>query len=357
MKRKKFWVIIGRLSLILTFLGSMLLAFAVTATAQTPAPKPEAKTTWILATNPGHASNSWSFHPYPRFQKLLETRSGGRLVLDTKVGLFPPNEVIHAVIAGRADVGWERTPWLAGTFPLWDVCLPFLWDNIFEYEAFVNDPRMVEIDKKTYGEKGLVKIADICVEALDGIFARKSLATLPDFKGMKIRTAGLIPTLALKLMGASPLSIPTAEIFEAVKRGTVDAIQTSRGWGLGFGLPDVCTHVNYWKVQSVFSGMLIVNKAKFDALPPDLQKILLETGREMQGQAMYAAKVDEMQADIGVKVSRLKVIQPDPAEINKATELVRPVIDEWLKRAGPHGKEVLAIAGEYAGGAKIMLKK
>lgn len=353
MKRNKFWMILGSFGLILTLSLSLL---AICAEAQ-PATTPAGKVTWILATNPGPAANSWSFHPYPRFQKLLELRSGGRLVIDTKVGLFPPNEVIHAVIAGRADLGWERTPWLAGTFPLWDVCLPFLWDSIYEYEAFVNDPRMVELEKKTYGEKGLVKIADITVEALDGIFAKRPLATVADFKGMKIRTAGLFPTLALQKMGAATLSIPTAEILEALQRGTVDAIQTSRGWGLGFGLPDVCTHISYWKAQSMFSGMLIVNKAKFDSLPADLQKIVLDTGKEMQGQTIYGAAVDHMQSDVGVKVSRLKVTQPDAAEINKARELTRPVIGMWLERAGPHGKQVLAIAADYAGGAKIMLKK
>jgi TRAP-type C4-dicarboxylate transport system substrate-binding protein len=216
---------------------------------------------------------------------------------------------------------------------------------------------MVAIDSKTYGEKGLVKIADVGAEALDGIFAKKPLATLDDFKGLKIRTAGLIPTLALKLMGASPLTMATTEILEALQRGTVDAIQTSRGWGLGFGLPDVSTHVSLWRVQSVFPGMLIVNKKKFDALPPDLQKILLDTGREMQGQTTFASKIEEYESEIGVKVSRLKLVKPDQREVEKARALVKPVIQKWLDRAGPHGEEVLSIAAEYASGAKVMMAK
>jgi TRAP-type C4-dicarboxylate transport system substrate-binding protein len=178
-----------------------------------------------------------------------------------------------------------------------------------------------------------------------------------DFKGFKVRTSGLITTLSMKLLGASPLTIPTAEIMEALSRGTVDAIQTSRGWALGFGLADVCTHVSFWRLQSVFGGMLVVNKAKFDALPADLKKIVLDTGREMQGQTIFGAKVEELEADVGLKVSRMKVTQPAPAEINKARELVRPAVDEWLKLTGPQGKQVLDIAAQYAGGAKIMLKK
>ena len=313
------------------------------------------KVTWTLATNPGPAANSWTFYPFPRFQKLLEKNSGGRFIIQTKMALYPPREVIHAVMAGRVELGWERTPWLSGTFPIWDLALPFYWDNIFEYEAAMNDPRMIAMDRKTFGEKGLVKIADIASEALDGIFANKPLASLEDFKGLKIRTAGVIPTLAFKLMGASPLTMATTEILEAMQRRTVDAIQTSRGWGLGFGLPDVASHVSIWRVQSVFPGMLIANKKAFDALPPDLQKILIDTGREIQGQTNFGAKVEEYESEIGVKVSSLKLIKPDQKEVDKARELVKPVIQEWLKRAGPDGQEVLSITADYASGAQIML--
>ena len=348
MKRRRWWSTLGSLAVVLAF---ALLCLPATGHAG------QQKITWTFATNPGPAANTWSFYPYPRFQKLLEKNSGGRLVLDTKMGLFPVNEVVHAVIAGRADIGWERIPWVAGTFPQWDYALPFFWDSVFEYEAFLNDPRLIEIERKTYGEKGLVKIADIPSEALDGIWAKKAVATVDDFKGFKVRTSGLVTTMAMQLLGAAPLTIPTAEIMEALSRGTVDAIQTSRGWALGFGLADVCTNVSFWRFQSVFGGMLVVNKAKFDALPADLKKIVIDTGREMQGQTVFGAKIEEMEADVGLKVSKLKVTQPSQAEINKARELVRPAIDKWLEIAGPHGKDILAIAGEYAGGAKVMLKK
>jgi len=348
MKRNRFWRIFSSLCLVLLLVLSVQV-FSSDAAGE--------KVTWTFATNPGPAANSWTFYPYPRFQKLLEKNSGGRFILKTKMGLYPPKEVIHAVMAGRVEMGWERTPWLSGTFPLWDLALPFFWDNIYEYESALNDPRMMAMDKKTFGEKGLIKIADIGAEALDGIFSNKALATIEDFKGLKIRTAGVIPTLALKLMGASPLTMATTEILEAMQRRTVDAIQTSRGWGMGFGLPDVSSHVNLWRVQSVFPGMLIVNKKAFDALPSDLQKILLDTGKEMQGQTTYASKIEEYESEIGVKVSRMKLVKPDKKEVDKARQLAKPVIQKWLDRAGPNGKEVLSIAADYAGGAKVMMGK
>jgi len=352
MKSTKLLLSLGYLTFILIILVSWV------PNCQAQIRQQEAKKyTLIFASIPGPSALTWPYYPYPRFQKLLEERSQGRLVIQTKMGLFPPTEVVHAVIAGRADMGLERIPWISGTFPEWDLSLPFFWDHIYEFEAFVNDPRMKEIDKKIYGEKGLVKIAYSPVEALDSIWSKKEISQVTKFKGVKIRTAGLLPTLALKHMGASPLTIPTTEIMEALQRGTVDAIQTSRGWGLSFGLNDVCGYVNIWRIQSVFPGALMVNKAKFESLPPDLQKIFLDTGMEMQGQTFFAAKVEEYEAIIGVKASRVKEIQPEQAEINKARELCKPVIDEWLKRAGPYGNQILSIAAQYASGAKIMLKK
>lgn len=313
------------------------------------------KVVWTFATNPGPAANTWTFHPYPRFQNLLKKNSGGRFILKTKVGLYPPKEVIHAVIKGHVEMGWERTPWLAGTFPLWDLSLPFFWDSVYEYEAFLNDPRVIAFDRKSFGKHNLIKIAEIQSATTDGIFARRPIKTVKDFKGLKIRTAGVIPTFALKLMGASPLTMATTEISEALQRGTVDAIQTSRGWGMGFGLPDVATHVSIWSVQSIFPGMLIVNKEKFEALPKDLQKILIDTGREMQGQNAFGAMIEEQESVIAARVSPMKIVFPDKKEIDKARKLVKPAIKKWLELTGPEGKELLAIAAEYAGGAKAMM--
>ena len=349
MTRAGFWRLIGGLGLGLILIIPMMVGGARAAEGE--------KVTWTFATNPGPAANTWSFHPYPRFQKLLERNSGGRFIIETKVGLYPPKEVIHAVMAGRVEMGWERTPWLAGTFPLWDLSLPFFWDDVFEYESFLNDPKMMEIDRKTFGEKGLIKIAEIQSATTDGIFAKKPITKLDDFKGLKVRTAGVIPTLALKLMGASPLTIATTEILEALQRGTVDAIQTSRGWGMGFGLPDVCSHVSIWRVQSIFPGMLIVNKKKFDALPDDLKKVLIETGKEMQGQNAFGALVEEYESMIGAKVSPMEAVMPEKAEVDKARQLCKPVVKKWLELAGPLGPEVLDIAAKYASGAKVMMAK
>jgi len=284
---------------------------------------------------------------------MVEQATGGRLILETKVGLFPPREVIHGIIDERAEIGFQRLPWVSGTFPLWDFgSLPFFFDDNYEYEAALNDPRMVELMEKSYREVGLVKLAESPSTEQSGIFANQAYKTVDDFKGIKIRTSGMLQTFTMELFGCSPLTIATAELAEALQRGTVDAIATSLGFGMGVGMADVTDYVNLWPVSSTFGGAIVVNVKSFDALPADLQQILRDISREVQGQIIYGTDVDMRRAISGIKATGLTMIVPDKAEIDKAIALTKPVIDKWLEVAGPLGPELLAIASEYASGAK-----
>ena len=312
--------------------------------------------TWTLASSPGAAINTWAFAPYPRYQKIVEKATGGRLILKTRVGLFSPKETINGVMVGHADVGFQRLPWVGGTFPLWNFAsLPFFFDNVYEYEAALNDPRMIKLMDKTYADVGLVKLMEVPGTAMDCIFAKKPIKTVDDFKGFKVRAGGMLPTFTLQLLGARPMTIAAMELAQALSRGMVDGVQTSSGFGLGVGMTDVTSHVSYWAVQSVLGGCLVVNKKSWDALPNDLQKILLNVSREMQGQIVFSSDCFLRSTKRSLSIAGMKVTVPEKQELERARAMVKPVIDKWLKVAGPHGPEVLAIAEKYASGAKTLL--
>lgn len=324
------------------------------APAPAPAPTPAKTVTWTFATSPGSGANVWGHNVAPyRFQSMVEKATEGRLVLETKVGLFPPREVIHGVIDGRAEIGFQRIPWVSGTFPLWDFgSLPFIFANNYEYEAALNDPRMIKLTEKSYREVGLVKLLESPSTAQSGIFANQAFNTVEEFKGIKIRASGLLQTYTMELFGSSPLTIAGPELAEALQRGTVDAIATSLGYGLGVGLADVTDHVNLWPVSATFGGAVVVNAEKFDTLPADLQQILREVSREVQGQIIFGTDIDMRRAISGIKATGLTVVVPDKAEIAKAIALTKPVVDKWLEIAGPYGPELLAIISDYASGVK-----
>jgi TRAP-type C4-dicarboxylate transport system substrate-binding protein len=286
---------------------------------------------------------------------MVEEATGGRLILDTKVMMVPHAEITYAVMDRRADIGVEWTPFVGGTFPLWDFgALPFFFRNWpWEYERAINDPRLIRILEESYREVGLIRLNSLISGPVDAVFSHKPIRTVDDFKGVKIRVIGLLPTMTAKLLGASPLVMPLGEVPDAMRLGMVDAVSAGVTFGLGtLGMADVSTYMSYWGIQPVYGGALIVNQQSWDALPADLQQILREVAREYQDQHFLASYMHHTTSMIDVLHTGLIVITPHEAEIERAVALTTPVIDKWLEIAGPHGPEVLAIISEYATGAR-----
>jgi TRAP-type C4-dicarboxylate transport system substrate-binding protein len=258
-------------------------------------------------------------------------------------------ETIFGVMDGRADMGYQPLSFSSGTFPLWDFgSIPFLFENIQEFEKMINDPDMIKIMEKTYADAGLVKLVDLTNNRTDGVWGNKRVATVADFEGLKVRTTGMLTTFALQQLGASAISIATAEVQEALLRGTVDAVQTSIGYGLTVGMADFCTYLNLWSFAPSYPGAVIANKKSFDALPADLQAILMDVSRQMQGEMFYAADVYYRTAKIAAAATKLEIVEAEKAETDKVRELTKPVVDKWLEGAGPYGPELLTIVEKYA---------
>ena len=334
-------------------------ATAAQAPSKSVPPTSSAKVyTWTLATNVGASPTLWVFNDWKWFQQRVFDATKGRLVLNVKIDLFPGTQTIDGVIRGDAEIGFQRTPWVSGTYPLWDFAsLPFFWKDVLEYTRACQDPRMEDIIQKSSNAVGLVKMAEFAAGNIDAIFAKKAIPTVNDWKGLKVRTTGALPTLTIQLLGGSPLSIGTTEISDAISKGTVDAVQTSRYYGLALGMADVCKFVSNWSVQSSFGGIVIINKKAWNTLPSDMQAVLMKVGAEMTREINVGEQAMYQYSGTALQLSGVKVTQPDANEIDKARRLAKPVIDKWLILAGPQGKDVLNIAADYASGAKVMLAK
>lgn len=336
----------------------MVLGLIMMVSGSGPALAADKPIKWTFASSSGAAANIWGFNPYPRFQKMVEEATGGRLILETKVDLFSFKDAMMGVIKGAADIGFQRLPIVSGTFPLWGFAsLPFFFDTVFEYEAALNDPDMIRIMDETYAKAGMIKLFESASNGSTAFFGNRPIATLKDFKGLKVRTSGLLPTFTMRALKAKPLTMSAAEISEALKRGTVDVVSTSPGFGMGMGMTDVSKYISYWPTWSSYGGAVVVNLKSWKKLPPDLQKIMREVGHRMQAEVFYGTYCEQLVAKKGIEVAGLKVTVAEQDEVDKAREMAKGAIAKWLKVAGPLGPKVLEIAARHASGAKIMLAK
>jgi TRAP-type C4-dicarboxylate transport system substrate-binding protein len=243
---------------------------------------------------------------------------------------------------------------ISGTYPLFDFgAIPGLFpadrNSTYEWvEAFL-DPRMMEIWDKYGKPVGLKVIGADMTMSQNMQWSNKRVTKAADFKGLKTRTSGRTQTSTLVALGASPVTLPMAEVEEALRRGTVDAITTAISYGCERGLTALVKYASEWPIHPVFPYVIVVNAKVFDGLDPFFQQALLKAGTEQTYRS--AAKGEQMAISYMMWArSVIEVLKPDPGEVDKAMPLMGAVVEEWLKYAGPFGKDVLRISLDYATG-------
>ncbi|MDR7486242.1 MAG: TRAP transporter substrate-binding protein [Armatimonadota bacterium] len=153
------------------------------------------------------------------------------------------------------------------------------------------------------------------------------------FKGTKYRTVGLSAELYAEL-GASVVILPGGEIIPALERGVIDAAEfnnPSSDKALGF--PDVRKVYMLGSFhQPVESLEVEINKAKWDALPPDLKAIvryaIYAEGADFHYRtiARNSADLEELEKQRGVRV----FVTPP--------EVLRAQLAAWDKIIEKHSK-------------------
>jgi TRAP-type C4-dicarboxylate transport system substrate-binding protein len=153
------------------------------------------------------------------------------------------------------------------------------------------------------------------------------------FKGKKIRTVPLYTPL-LKALGAATVTIAPAEVYPALERGVVDGV----GWP-EIGIEERKFHEvakymlfpTYYDVRST----QIMNRASFEKLPPELQKLLMDTVREVEE---WGARVFREEAEAErerLRKQGVETVTLPEAEGKRFLELARETLWEQVLKDSP----------------------
>ncbi len=123
--------------------------------------------------------------------------------------------------------------------------------------------------------------------------SKKKIESLEDLKSIKARCMGDGGEI-LKRMGMATVIIPGGELYEAMKRGTIDAFEYSTlasNWNMHFN--EVAEYVYLSPVRAPSDPQVFfVNKQAWEALPKDLQ-LLVQTFIDRFTQAQHEYLVYE----------------------------------------------------------------
>jgi TRAP-type C4-dicarboxylate transport system substrate-binding protein len=180
-----------------------------------------------------------------------------------------------------------------------------------------------------------------------GMASRGSPIVNPeDAKGLKIRGGSREMDMVLQKAGATTLSTPSNELYQAMQTGACDAALTSSTSLISFRLEEVAKSLTTGRGKSYWFMLepLIMSKEIFDKLPKNHQEAVIGLGAELEQFGTSEAiaddrKVAEVYAKKGAKVADL-----DEAIVDKWRAIARATAWKDYADRTPLAAELLKLA-------------
>lgn len=237
--------------------------------------------------------------------------------------LFKPNDQWNAMVNGQLDISAFPLDYASGKVGAFSATLmPGLVRN-HDRAARLNKSDFMKEIKAKIDKAGVVVLADAW---LAGAVASKSgcIRTPEDMKGKKIRSAGATFAAMWQQAGASIVSIPSNEVYNALQTGVADATDTSTGSFVSFRLYEQvkCITAPGENALWFMYEPVLMSKRSFSKLNKQQQDALMKASKKSEDYFNAESKKldDEMVA--AFKKANVEVVSLTQAEY-----------DAWLKIA------------------------
>jgi len=310
------------------------LALASFGAPEVRAAEYELKLAHYLPPTHNHAANV-----LPDWVRRIEEDSGGRIAIE----LFPAgqllkiNEIYDGVRSGVADIGWGLPAINAGRFPrLSTVGLPFL----FETAEGASRALMDVYTEGTFDPefRGL-RVLYLHAHTAARVHTREHpVRRVEDFAGQRIRFPSPIIRDLLAEYGAEPVGVPAPQVYENLEKGVLDGVtfpyEAMKGLRLG---EQVRYHTDV--PLYVLSFYLVMNQRVFDALPEDLQAVIMRHSGKAEAARVGRSWDAEDARGRGYVLETLgnERVVPREAEVARWREAAQPVIEGHLSELDEQG--------------------
>ncbi len=168
------------------------------------------------------------------------------------------------------------------------------------------------------------------------------IKTIDDLKGVKGRIAGGLTSEAFKLWGGSPVTLPAAEEYMALKLGTTDCTYIGTDSYSAYKLWEVAPYVTKFK-HPFYYHLIKMNMKSWKKISPENQQKVLQAGREMMEELPKTFVKDQEALYETMAKNGAKYSEPSE-ELKKALrEDTKPLWDKYIERAGEPGKKIYKI--------------
>ena len=256
----------------------------------------------------------------------VETLSNGEI--DVQIfgadSLIKANDNILAVARGEIECAFSLNFQWGKMLPLMNVTIgPYTMSSIESWKKWPDSEAAAYLEGKLL-DKGVKNIAWMFQTNVSVFTSKGKALTKPDdFKGLKMRGLGPAFDRGLTAMGASTVSLPGSEVYQALATGVIDAAVTDVAAAYSHG----------YVTPSWYDGLTGTQKAAID-----------EAGRKAAGWAIEASEKASADAPAQLQEKGVTVHIATSEENEAFRAAMQPAFEEgFAAETGEEGRELLAL--------------
>ena len=278
------------------------------------------------------------------FKDEVEKATGGTLevrIFDS-AQLYDDKDVPMAVGTGQIDLGVASLARYVADVPAVDVFyVPFVFNSDAKLRAAVAPGSAVRGPLDEAIAKTGARV--LWWQAYGGTVllskGGQPIKTPADLKGKKVRVLGKLLGTWVTANGGTPVNVAGGEQYFAYQRGTVD---------IGMTGPDTVKSRKIWEVMDTVTVanvasiefLVVINEKVFLDLTEDERRIILAASKNAEIKLRDDFIQIEKDALEVARQNKMLVYAPNATEMEAFRKSADAVRDEFLKNAGPLGKQV-----------------
>jgi len=277
-----------------------------------------------------------------RFAREVAERSGTRIQVTNQYDAasgFKSKDMVDAVSKGTVPIANAYMGALGGIDPVFLLpSLPFLASTPEQAQV------LAQIARPAYEavlEKHNQKLLFLSPWPAAGLWANKSIATVPALRGLRVRTADANGVAVFKAAGAVPVQISFADALPQLKAGQLDAVLSSGDGGAGQRLMETLTHftqIDYAVTMSVVT----LNMDAWNALDDDLQRAVEAAASIVEARQWEILKTRVAANYAAMRAANVTITTELTPEYRAALQKAgQGVVSDWARAMGPAGADIL----------------
>lgn len=256
--------------------------------------------------------------------------------------LYTDAQLPDALSTGGVHIGQLNLGFMAGrdaeALRIW--ALPFLyssWQAAFAAEDSPAYRELFQRQLRLYDQELLGFAAYGSVE----IYANRPIRLPEDVKALRIRSFGLDSTEYLNDIGASPLTMSSQEIYQAMQRGTIDSFSSGPSSVLTRSLFEVSPHGTNLGLSRL-SFAVTASSIWWESLPQDVQTAVSEAAAIAQTTAREKMLADSEAELEALRAKGVEIADPTAEEIAAWQASAAPRVAAYRAKIGAAADPVLA---------------